>query len=273
MQNTFLLSFGYRLEANNTMNDRLSPNMHTGGPQFLETLEDVSNDSTVTRVKQKVKSHVLKERRKRGLSDVEIDEERPRVKQELNPHELEKRERRKAQNRRAAEKCRKKKQLENQELAKSYDEEIQKNKALIEENHCLKQEKAQLERTLEEHQFTCQLCVNQSPNNTPGFENQMHFSFDGLACNNGYPVFEQLGIPRDTTTPFQREEPEPDVFTTELYPSFFGVEYIKPEVNCNAPSCAAEPLLSLPDLGDIVDILNPLSPEQFSHLGRQSISD
>ena len=63
------------------MNDRLSPNMHTGGPQFLETLEDVSNDSTVTRVKQKVKSHVLKERRKRGLSDVEIDEERPRVKQ------------------------------------------------------------------------------------------------------------------------------------------------------------------------------------------------
>ncbi|XP_052275117.1 fos-related antigen 2-like isoform X2 [Dreissena polymorpha] len=251
----------------NTMSDRLSTEMH----ESIVSIDPHLNP----RVKQEVKSHVLSSRRKRGLSDIDIQEKMPKVEQELTPYELDKKERRKAQNRRAAEKCRKKKQKENQEMAKCYDEEVIKNKMLQDENQRLRQEKEMLQKILEEHQFMCQRAISPSPNNTPGFENKTNFDFTFVSCATGYPAPCQSGIPRETTTPFQMEE-EPDVFQgNDFYPTTIFADQIKSEVDCNAPSCAVANLSSLPDLGDLdfMGILNPVSPEEICQYGRQSISD
>lgn len=112
-------------------------------------------------VREELKTRIQKRRLEEGLPEIHIHHSPPRQ-YKMSPHEVEKRERRKAQNRKAAKKCREKKKEQQGSVHTTHEKEKTKHEQLKKQVCGLKQHLSNLQHVLLTHLTMCSLRIPDS---------------------------------------------------------------------------------------------------------------
>ncbi|XP_012936325.1 stress response protein NST1 [Aplysia californica] len=104
--------------------------------------------------KEKLRRSIIARRHARGQSDLKIEFDQPK-KMELSSSELEKKERRREQNRRAAQRCRSKKRMNQFNVIQNFERVLEHNRDLRREVMSLRRERDTLQKTLDRHKLHC----------------------------------------------------------------------------------------------------------------------